>query len=54
VGAVLCVVSSSGRELKLLVRFGDPTRQFYPIRSSDGETELEADVWVTELENSKR
>jgi Tol biopolymer transport system component len=54
-------VSVSGGKPKLLVRFDDPTR--LPLRwewSSDGMhfyftlTENEADVWVMELEDSKR
>lgn len=54
-------VSLSGGEPRLLVRFDDPTR--VPTRgewSSDGEhfyftlTEFEADVWVMELEDSKK
>ena len=54
-------VSVSGGEPKLLVRFDDPTRRpINPGWSSDGEhfyfslTEFEADVWVMELEDSKK
>jgi Tol biopolymer transport system component len=45
-------VSLSGGEPRRLVRFDDPTREFYFDWSSDGEhfyfmlTEFEADVWV--------
>ena len=54
-------VSFSGGEPRLLVRFDDPTR--VPFRnqwSSDGENfyftlaEFEADVWVMELEDSRK
>ena len=54
-------VSLSGGDPKLLVRFDDPTRQsLRPEWSSDGEHfylllfELEADVWVMDLEDSTK
>jgi TolB protein len=54
-------VSRSGGEPRPLVRFDDPARKsHYPEWSTDGEhfyftlTEFEADVWVMELEGSKR
>ncbi len=53
-------VSFSGGKPNRLVRFDDPLREFYFDWSGDGEhfyfilTEFEADVWVMELEDSKR
>lgn len=56
--AGIWAVPASEGEPTHLVRFDDPTREFYFDWSGDGESfyfmlaEFEADVWVMELEDS--